>query len=173
MEEGTGILIIYFVYFVFVKFIVVVVVVDPGTVSDRAEVKFIFYWVCYTRVCTRVPVFSFPDTANCKACEIYLYFNYSWGIFVIYMMPWVLICEMSFCSVLAVCIFDFLNLATSMFHKFIGPFSVMCVCFFRFHSLFTVARLGFEKVVQFRLKELMGFPRNLIPKQFTQQDHGP
>jgi hypothetical protein len=43
MEEGTGILIIYFVYFVFVKFIVVVVVVDPGTVSDRAEVKFIFY----------------------------------------------------------------------------------------------------------------------------------
>jgi hypothetical protein len=100
-------------------------------------------------------------------------------------------CEMSFCSVLAVCIFDFLNLATSMFHKFIGPFSVMCVCFFRFHSLFilglhhqvpstkyqvpgtTVARLGFEKVVQFRLKELMGFPRNLIPKQFTQQDHGP
>ena len=37
----------------------------------------------------------------------------------------------------------------------------------------TVARLGFEKVVQFRLKELMGFPRNLIPKQFTQQDHGP
>jgi len=41
MEEGTGILIIYFVYFVFVKFIVVVV--DPGTVSDRAEVKFIFY----------------------------------------------------------------------------------------------------------------------------------
>lgn len=90
MEEGTGIfLIIYFVYFVFVKFIVVVVV-DPGTVSDRAEVKFIFYWVCFTRVCTRVPVFSFPDSANCKACEIYLYFNYSWGIFVIYMMPWVL-----------------------------------------------------------------------------------
>ena len=42
MEEGTGILIIYFVYFVFVKFIVVVVV-DPGTVSDRAEVKFIYY----------------------------------------------------------------------------------------------------------------------------------
>jgi hypothetical protein len=31
------------VYFVFVNFIVVVVVVDPGTVSDRAEVKFIFY----------------------------------------------------------------------------------------------------------------------------------
>jgi len=42
MEEGTGILIIYFVYFVFVKFIVVVVVVDPGTVSDRAEPGYLY-----------------------------------------------------------------------------------------------------------------------------------
>jgi len=38
-------------------------------------------------------------------------------------------------------VFYFLNLATSMFHKFIGSFSVLCVCFFRFHSLFILGLL--------------------------------